>query len=68
MKARMRYLTTVLALLLLVILGVTPAGAGILVQCPTDTVLADGTPGKDGISDVDGVLLHSTLPPVTDSP
>ena len=57
MKARMRYLTTVLALLLLVILGVTPAGAGILVQCPTDTVLADGvTPGKDGISDVDGVI------------
>jgi FtsP/CotA-like multicopper oxidase with cupredoxin domain len=57
MKARMRYLTTVLALLLLVVFGVTSAGAGILVQCPTDTVLADGvTPGKDGISDVPGVI------------
>ena len=52
MKARMRYLTTVLALLLLVIFGVTPAGAAILVQCPTDT-------DNDGISnDPDVLCMH----------
>ena len=47
----------ILILAFLIALGITPAGAGILVQCPTDTVLADGvTPGKDGISDVPDVL------------
>ena len=41
-----------LFILLLVFLGITPAGAGILVQCPTDT---DG----DGVSDDPNVnCLH----------
>ena len=44
--------TILIAALLLLFLGVTPAGAGILVQCPTDT---DG----DGVSDIAGVdCLH----------
>ena len=47
MKARMRYWVLITPLLLL-FLGVSPVGAGILVQCPTDT---DG----DGVSDVAGV-------------
>ena len=51
MKARMRYWKMIIPLLLL-FLSMTPAGAGILVQCPTDT---DG----DGISDQPDVLcLH----------
>jgi FtsP/CotA-like multicopper oxidase with cupredoxin domain len=51
MKARMRYWILIIPLLL-VFLSITPAGAGILVQCPTDT---DG----DGISDDPNVTcLH----------
>lgn len=50
MKGSRRYSLIFTALLLVVL--VAPAGAGILVQCPTDTLLADGvTPGQDGISD-----------------
>lgn len=51
MKGQIRYRIFFIALLLL-FLGITPAGAGILVQCPTDL---DG----DGVSDVAGVnCLH----------
>ncbi len=47
----------ILILALLTALGITTAGAAILVQCPTDEFLADGvTPGKDGISDDPNVL------------
>ena len=48
MKARMRYRILIIPLLLL-FLGITPAGAGILVQCPTDT-------NGDGISDDPNVV------------
>ncbi len=50
MKARMQHL--LLAIPLLLALSAAPVWAGFLVQCPTDTLLADGvTPGKDGVSD-----------------
>jgi FtsP/CotA-like multicopper oxidase with cupredoxin domain len=60
MKKPLRHSISVILLLLVV--GVVPAGAAILIQCPTDTVLADGvTPGKDGISDDPNVLcLHQS--------
>ena len=58
MKARMRYWIFIIPLLLL-FAGVTPAGAGILVQCPPDTTGPGGVGPPDGVSDVaDAKCMH----------